>query len=34
MSVMHHYPFPQPLFTTRLRTPPLFLLRPQLLILV
>ncbi len=34
MSVMHHYPFPQPLFITCLRKPPLFLVRPQLLILV
>jgi hypothetical protein len=34
MSVMHHYPFPQPLFVTRLCKPPLFLLRPQLPTLV
>jgi hypothetical protein len=33
MSVMDRSPFAQPLFTTRLRTQPLFLLRPQLLTL-
>jgi hypothetical protein len=33
MSVMHSYPFTQPLFVTYLPTQPLFLLRPQLLTL-
>jgi hypothetical protein len=34
MSLMHRSPFHQPRVTTCLRDLPLFLLRPQLLILV
>jgi hypothetical protein len=34
MSLTHRYPCHQPRFTTCLRELPLFLLRPQLLILV
>jgi hypothetical protein len=30
MSVMHSFPFPQPLFITDLPRQPLFQLRPQL----
>jgi hypothetical protein len=34
MGLTYHYPFPQPLFITCLRMPPLFLFRPQLATLV